>query len=61
MYIIEMHHKSRAFSQIVFEKGDAYKTYLDLADFKVIINHAGDVDVTACRWCAMQRKDTARK
>lgn len=56
MYIIEMHHKLRAFSQVVLEKGDADKPYETFVVHRVIINHSGDVDERYCRWCLMNRE-----
>ena len=58
MYIIEMHHKHRAFSQIILEKGDAGKPYEHFLDYKTIINHSGDVDPCYCRWC--QKKEVKK-
>ena len=56
MYIIEMHHKHRAFAQIILEKHDHGKTYEQLAEHRVIINHSGDVDEKYCRWCQKQKE-----
>lgn len=57
MYIIEMHHKLRAFAQIVLEKGDTDKPYEAFMLHQVIINHSGDVDPRYCKWCLMNRKE----
>lgn len=56
MYIIEMHYAKRAFAQIIIEKEDTTKTYEDFANYRLIINHAGDVNVENCKWCAIQRR-----
>ena len=56
MYIIEMHYAKRAFAQIIIEKEDSSKTYEQLIQHRVIINHAGDINVENCKWCAIQRR-----
>ena len=56
MYIIEMHYAKRAFAQIIIEKEDTTKNYEDFANYRLIINHAGDVSEATCKWCAIQRR-----
>lgn len=56
MYIIEMHHKLRAFAQVILEKHDYDATYEQLSNYRVIINHSGDVDERYCRWCLMLKR-----
>ena len=61
MYIIEMHYEHRAFAQIILEKGDAQKSYAELCDPRIIINHVGTLDEKCCSWCLMNRLKTRRK
>lgn len=56
MYIIEMHYLKRAFAQIVLEKQDGDKTYEEFSNYRVITNHAGDVQEASCKWCAIRRR-----
>ena len=61
MYIIEMHYQKRAFAQIILESGDANKTYEELLRHRILINHSGDVDISACPWCLLQRKEVKKQ
>ena len=56
MYMIEMHYKHRASTQIILEKGDAGKTYDEFSKYRLILNHSGDVDERYCQWCQKTNK-----
>ena len=61
MYIIEMHRSTSAHAQIIIEKGDTAKTYEEFAKHRVIINHAGDVDIASCKWCLEAKRARSAK
>lgn len=56
MYIIEHHTKHSAQAIVVLEKGDATKTYEQFSNYRLITNHAGDVNELSCKWCAMRKR-----
>ena len=56
MYIIEMHYLNRAFAQVILEKQDGAKTYEEFSNYRLITNHANNLTVNDCRWCAFRRR-----